>query len=99
MTALEKLTFTVMGMGCDGCVAAIENAVLPLAGVLYVGVSLSSGTMTIRPGKGLDVAELTKRVGALGYGLSAGTSIASVSTTESCACWRTPAHSPNGPTA
>lgn len=69
MTRAEKLTFTITGMGCVDCVAAIENAVMPMAGVEYVGVSLSSRTMTVRPGPGFDLAAIAGRVRLLGYGV------------------------------
>lgn len=72
MTVPNKLTFAVAGLGCDGCVAAIENAVMPMPGVTYVGVSLSGGTMTIRPGPGLDIPQLKTRVSDLGYSMSDG---------------------------
>jgi len=63
----DKLTFVVGGMGCPGCVSVIENAVMPIPGVAYVGVSLASGTMTLRPGPGLDVDQVLSIVDALGY--------------------------------
>lgn len=66
---MDKLTFAIHGMGCEGCVAVIENAVLPMAGVAYVGVSLVSGTMTIRPGPGFDTSVLVAKMTALGYGV------------------------------
>lgn len=69
MTRAEKLTFAIAGMGCVDCVAAIENAVMPMAGVEYVGVSLSSRTMTVRPGPGFDLAAMASRVRSLGYGV------------------------------
>lgn len=69
MTRAEKLTFAITGMGCVDCVAAIENAVMPMAGVEYVGVSLSSRTMTVRPGPGFDLAATASRVRVLGYGV------------------------------
>lgn len=69
MTAPAKLTFTVSGMACPDCVSAIENAVMPLAGVTYVGVSLSGRTMTVRPGLGFDVQTMFSKVRLLGYGV------------------------------
>lgn len=57
MMPAEKLT--VSGMGCDGCVSVIENAVMPLPGVAYVGVCLTGGTMTLRPSIGLDATDMT----------------------------------------
>tara|TARA_R110002020_G_scaffold25225_18_gene82201 strand:+ start:6418 stop:6714 length:297 start_codon:yes stop_codon:yes gene_type:complete len=67
MKAPAKLTFAVNGLGCIDCVAAIENAVMPLVGVTYVGVSLSSGTMTVRPGPDFDVHAMFSKVRLLGY--------------------------------
>lgn len=67
MTAPSKLTFAVVNMGCPDCVAAIENAVMPLPGVVYVGVSLTGGTMTIRPGPGLNTAVIVSKLAGLGY--------------------------------
>lgn len=69
MTRAEKLTFAITGMGCVDCVAVIENAVMPMAGVEYVGVSLSSRTMTVRPGPEFDLAAIASRVRLLGYGV------------------------------
>jgi copper chaperone CopZ len=67
MTRAEKLAFAVKGMGCDGCVAAIENAVMSMPGVAYVGVCLSSMTMTIRPCEGFDFETTVAEVRSLGY--------------------------------
>ncbi|MBE0581914.1 heavy metal-associated domain-containing protein [Devosia sp.] len=69
MTRAEKLTFAITGMGCVDCVAAIENAVMPMDGVEYVGVSLSLMTMTVRPGPGFDLAAIASRVRLLGFGV------------------------------
>jgi len=69
MTRAEKVTFSITGMDCVGCVSAIENAVMPMKGVEYVGVCYSSMTMTVRPGPGVDVAAIASRVRLLGYGV------------------------------
>ncbi|WP_375600405.1 cation transporter [Devosia sp. Naph2] len=69
MTRAEKVTFSITGMGCVGCVSAIENAVMPMKGVEYVGVSLSLMTMTVRPGPGFELAAIASRVRLLGYGV------------------------------
>lgn len=66
---MDKLTFAIHGMGCEGCVTAIENVVMPMAGVAYVGVSLISGTMTIRPGPGFKSFDLVSKITSLGYGV------------------------------
>lgn len=72
MNRPEKLTFQLAGIGCDGCVAAVENAVMVLPGVSYVGVSFSAGTMTVRPGPGFDPEALAVVVAGLGYGIEGG---------------------------
>jgi copper chaperone CopZ len=69
MTPREKLTIEVIGMDCPDCVATIENAVMRLPGVIYVGVSLGGGTMTIRPGPVIDVEQVISEVVALGYAI------------------------------
>jgi len=69
MTVPDKLTFAIHGLGCSDCVSAIENAVMPLPGVAYVGVSLSGRTMTVRPGPGFDVSAVFSKVQLLGYGV------------------------------
>jgi copper chaperone CopZ len=69
MTGPAKLTFALHGLGCHECVVAIENAVMPMAGVAYVGISLSGGTMTVRPGPGFDPGAMVSRIMALGYGV------------------------------
>lgn len=69
MTIPDKLTFAIHGLGCSDCVAAIENAVMPLKGVAYVGVSLSGRSITIRPSPGFDLPSLVSKVRLLGYGV------------------------------
>ena len=67
MTKRAKLTFAIANLGCSNCVAAIENAVMPLPGVAYVGVSLTGGTMTVRPGPDLNVGTIVSKLTGLGY--------------------------------
>ncbi|KFC70286.1 copper ion binding protein [Devosia sp. LC5] len=67
MTKRAKLTFAIANLGCSNCVAAIENAVMPLPGVAYVGVSLTGGTMTVRPGPDLNVGAIVSKLMGLGY--------------------------------
>lgn len=69
MTAPDKLTFTIEGLGCMDCVAGIENAVMSLTGVSYVGISLSGRTMTVRPGPGFGLPAMVSKVQLLGYGM------------------------------
>ncbi len=87
MTRTEKLTFAIQGMGCGNCVAAIENAVMPIPGIAYVGVSLSGGTMTIRPGDGFEASVIIARITSLGYGVDGASGSVS---SPGCPCrdWR-----------
>jgi copper chaperone CopZ len=82
----KKLTFGIDGMGCEDCVAAIENAVMPLAGVAYVGVSLTRGTMTVRANRAIDLEDLCARVAALGYGIGTGAAAGEKTILPACGC-------------
>lgn len=66
----EKLTMPIFGLGCDGCVVAVENALNRLPGVSYAGVSLIGATLTLRIGEGFDHEELVRCIDALGYSVS-----------------------------
>lgn len=90
MTRPGKLTFAIDGLGCIDCVSALENAVMPLRGVDYVGVCLSSRTMTVRPGPDIDLSDIAQRVTALGYGFDTGKREGSPVT--SCRCHVPPHH-------
>ncbi|WP_284777871.1 heavy metal translocating P-type ATPase [Agrobacterium sp. lyk4-40-TYG-31] len=65
-----KIKYRVGGMDCGSCVAKIENAVKRLPGVEQVGVSLSSGTMTILPGPNLTAGVIERQVKALGFSIA-----------------------------
>jgi copper chaperone CopZ len=94
MTARDKLTFAVTGMGCEGCVDVIENAVMPMTCVAYVGISLSGGTMTVRPGPGFDPVAMVSRIVALGYGVDEAPVEGNRS--NACPCTRPAAVGPEG---
>ncbi len=47
---MEKKTFTVPNIGCDGCVRTVENEVHDVAGVQAVKAELSSKQVTIEWG-------------------------------------------------
>ncbi|MEL6273323.1 MAG: cation transporter [Chloroflexota bacterium] len=44
---MEKKTFVVPGIGCDGCVKAIENEVVEIEGVVSVHGLLESKEVTV----------------------------------------------------
>ncbi|WP_082102235.1 heavy-metal-associated domain-containing protein [Devosia psychrophila] len=85
MTSSAKLTFAVAGLGCPGCVPAIENAVMRLPGILYVGVSLSGGTMTITPGPDFERERVITALAGLGYDVD-GTRTDPLGGAVSCPC-------------
>ncbi len=67
MERAVKIKYRVGGMDCGSCVAKIENAVSRLPGVEEVGVSLSSGTMTVHQGPDLASGTIERQVKALGF--------------------------------
>lgn len=44
---MEKITFTVKGMTCMGCVRSVKNVLEPISGVSGVEISLDSGEVVI----------------------------------------------------
>lgn len=50
---MDKVTLTVDGMTCMGCVASVRKVLEPMAGVQKVDVSLQDGKVTI----GFDAAQ------------------------------------------
>ena len=44
---MEKITLTVKGMTCMGCVKSIKNVLEPIPGVAGVEIALDSGQVTI----------------------------------------------------
>ncbi len=72
MTGIFRETrFRVEGMDCASCAAKIDTAVRRVAGVEDVNVSVAAGTMTVRHVARDDIgAQVMRKVGGLGYGLS-----------------------------
>jgi Zn2+/Cd2+-exporting ATPase len=70
MEPIKNIKYRVGGMDCASCVAKIENAVGRLPGVDYVGVSLSSGTLTVRPGQDFSKGTVERQVKALGFAIA-----------------------------
>lgn len=44
---MEKITITVKGMTCMGCVRSVKNVLEPIPGVASVGVTLENGQVSI----------------------------------------------------
>jgi copper chaperone len=44
---MEKITLTVKGMTCMGCVRSVKNVLEPISGVTGVEVTLENGQITI----------------------------------------------------
>jgi copper chaperone len=69
---VEKQVFTVEGMSCGHCKAAVEKAVLGLSGVLAAEVDLAAKTLQVEYDvKKSSVEEIIKTVAAAGYSAKA----------------------------
>jgi copper chaperone len=65
-TKANEKTYTVPGMSCDHCVAAIGDEVGQVAGVESVVVALETKQVTVR-GRDLDDAALRAAIDEAGY--------------------------------
>jgi copper chaperone CopZ len=62
----EKLELEIEGMGCEGCVAAVDKALRAVPGVRQVAVDLAAGRATVEH-EGVDTAALLRAVEKAGY--------------------------------
>jgi copper chaperone CopZ len=62
----EKLELEIEGMGCEGCVAAVDTALRAVPGVRTVAVDLAAGRATVEH-EGVDPAALLRAVEKAGY--------------------------------
>jgi copper chaperone len=62
----ETRSYSVPGVHCDHCRAAIEGEVAPLAGVAEVAVDLKAKTVTVT-GEALDDAAIRAAIDEAGY--------------------------------
>ena len=65
----ERQTYSVEGMTCEHCVAAVGAEVRALAGVSEVDVDLASGAVVVG-GSNLDAAAVRSAVEAAGYSIA-----------------------------
>lgn len=63
---MRELAYTVSGMSCAHCEAAVKEGVSAVAGVESVDVDLDTKLVVIH-GEGLDDAELRAAIGEAGY--------------------------------
>ena len=62
----EHVSLEVQGMGCDGCVAAVQSALLAVPGVRSAKVDLAAGRAEIEH-DGVTVAALVGAIDRAGY--------------------------------
>ena len=63
-------TYTVNGMSCGHCVAAVTEELSKLDGVSHVDVDLGSGRVTVESDSPLDDDEVAAAVDEAGYTIS-----------------------------
>jgi len=63
-------TFTVTGMTCGHCVAAVTTELRKLGGVVDVSVDLSNGAATVTSVRPLATTDVAAAIGEAGYGLA-----------------------------
>jgi copper ion binding protein len=68
---MTTTTYTVSGMTCGHCVAAVTEELSKLDGVTRVEVDLASGRVTVESDRPLDGAAVAAAVDEAGYALSA----------------------------
>ena len=64
---MATTTYTVTGMTCDHCVAAVREEVGKVDGVSRVVVELASGLVTVESEAPLDAAAIAAAVDEAGY--------------------------------
>jgi copper chaperone len=62
-------TFTVQGMTCGHCVAAVQSEIGRIAGVTDVAVDLDSGAVDVTSAETLETADVQAAVEEAGYEL------------------------------
>ena len=67
---MSTTTYTVTGMTCGHCVAAVTEEVATLDGVIGVDVDLATGQMVVTSSRSLDDHVITAAVDEAGYAVS-----------------------------
>jgi copper chaperone len=65
-----NLSYSVIGMTCSHCVAAVSEEVGKIPGVAEVGVDLASGTVEIISTEPIDRSAVAEAVEEAGYALA-----------------------------
>ena len=68
-TFVGTTTFTVTGMTCSHCKAAVSNEIAQVDGVERVDVDVASGTVTVHAVTPVDRADIAAAVDEAGYAL------------------------------
>jgi copper chaperone len=66
---MDQTTYTVTGMTCEHCAAAVTEEVAAVPGVTAVDVDVSSGTVVVH-GDGISDDDVRTAVGEAGYGVA-----------------------------
>ena len=65
--AAETVRLVIEGMGCDGCVAAVDEALRKVPGVRRVRVDLAAGSAEVEAEAPVAAAPLVEAVDRAGY--------------------------------
>ena len=66
--AAELVRLRIEGMGCDGCVVAVRQALEAVPGVLRADVDLDRATAAVATSAPVDPGDLVAAVDRAGYG-------------------------------
>ena len=69
---MSEIRLQIDGMKCDGCAAAVTEALEGVPGVESAEVSLEGGTASVSAGGDVAVDALVRAVESAGYGASVG---------------------------
>ncbi|MBF6097702.1 heavy-metal-associated domain-containing protein [Nocardia cyriacigeorgica] len=67
---MSEHRYTVLGMACDHCAAAVTEALEHLPGVTAIAVDVDTDSVTLTSTLGLDPADVRTAVEAAGYELA-----------------------------
>ncbi|MFB6201075.1 MAG: heavy-metal-associated domain-containing protein [Halorhabdus sp.] len=68
---MERRTFTVTGMSCDGCEQTVENALQAIAGVTRVDADHEGDTVAVVAEDGVADGDLAAAIEDAGYDVAA----------------------------